>query len=221
MFSEQSLVTRLIWISLLFSIAESLVLGRWSLAFIAAATLGLSMTPLYVARWMHVRVPPSFMAAVVLFVWGTIFLGEVFDFYNRYWWWDIVMHGGSAIGFGLIGTVLVLIMFQGDRYAAPPIAIAFFAYCFAVSIGASWEVFEFSMDQLFGTNMQKSGLRDTMGDLIVDHVGAILGASAGFAYLKGQERGGLTRMIDDFVKRNPRFFKKLKDWQHKHDDTQG
>ena len=38
--------------------------------------------------------------------------------------------------------------------------------CFAITIGALWEVFEFGMDQLFGLNMQKSGLLDTMGDLI-------------------------------------------------------
>lgn len=217
MFSEQTIVTRLIWASLLISAAGALVTGRLSLAFVSLATLALSVVPLYVAKWMHIRVPPSFMGAVVLFVWGTIFLGEVFDFYYRYWWWDVVMHGGSAVGFGIIGFILVFIMFQGDRYAAPPIAIAFFAYCFAVSIGATWEVFEFSMDQLFGTNMQKSGLMDTMGDIIVDHIGAILGASAGFFYLKGQEKGGLTGIIHEFVSRNPRLFKRLKKWQDRQD----
>ncbi|MXN16466.1 hypothetical protein GR170_01360 [Pseudooceanicola sp. GBMRC 2024] len=211
MFREQTLVTRLIWLSLLFSMVEALVLGRWPLAFVALATLVLSMAPLLVARRVSIRIPPGFFTAIVLFIWGTIFLGEVFDFYNRYWWWDIVMHGGSAVGFGMIGVVLILMMFQGDRYAAPPLAMAFFAYCFAVSIGATWEVFEFSMDQAFGTNMQKSGLIDTMGDLIVDHVGAILGASAGYAYLKGQERGGLAGMINQFVERNPRLFNRLKD----------
>lgn len=217
MFRELSIVTKLIWLSLLFSIAESLILGRWSLAFIAAVTLTVSMAPFLVARWMHLRVPPSFMAAVVAFLWGTLFLGEVFDFYNRYWWWDVVMHGGSAIGFGMIGFILVFAMFQGDRYAAPPIAVAFFAYAFAVSIGATWEVFEFAMDQLFGLNMQKSGLEDTMWDLIVDHAGAIFGASVGFAYLKGQERGGLTRLIQQFVERNPRLFRQLKEWQDRRD----
>jgi len=47
------------------------------------------------------------------------------------------------------------------------------------SIGALWEVFEFGMDQIFGMNMQKSGLVDTMGDLIVDAIGAGLAAMSG------------------------------------------
>lgn len=208
MFRDQTLLTRLIWLALVLAAAEALITGRFSLAFVAVVTLGLSLTPVYVAKWAQITVPKSFMLAVVMFVGGTIFLGEVFDFYNRFWWWDIVMHGGSAVGFGLIGFVLVFMMFQGDRFAAPPSAIALFAFCFAVAIGAMWEIFEFSMDQLFGLNMQKSGLRDTMGDLIVDCAGALIGAGAGFAYLKGLQFGGITGVIEDFVRRNPRFFRK-------------
>ena len=208
MFRKQSLLTRAIWAALVLVAAEALITGRLSLAFIALLTLGLSMVPVYVARWAEVEVPPGFMLAVVAFVGGTIFLGEVFDFYNRFWWWDIAMHGGSAIGVGLTGFVLVFMMFQGDRFAAPPSAIAFFAFCFALAIGAMWEVFEFAMDQSFGTNMQKSGLDDTMGDLIVDMGGALIGAGSGYAYLRGRALGGLTGTIEYFVSRNPRLFRK-------------
>jgi hypothetical protein len=66
------------------------------------------------------------------------------------------------------------------------------------------------MDQAFGFKMQKSGLMDTMGDLIVDAVGAFIGAATGFGYLKGQARGGLAVLIDEFVTRNPRYFRRLR-----------
>ncbi|MEC7962588.1 MAG: hypothetical protein VX083_00735 [Pseudomonadota bacterium] len=194
---------------LIFAAAE-LFVGNWPAAFVALMTLLLSMAPLYVARWAEVVVPPSFILAIVLFVGGTLFLGETFDFYETFWWWDIVMHGGSAVGFGLIGFVLVFMMFQGDAFAAPPIAMAFFAFCFAMTIGAFWEIFEFAMDQMFGLNMQKSGLMDTMGDLIVDAIGAFVGASAGWLYLKylthDGPRRGLPAVIAEFIAKNPRFF---------------
>ncbi|MFD1158114.1 hypothetical protein [Roseovarius aestuarii] len=208
MFSEQTLLARVIWSVLAITALVAMIQTRWSLAFVALATLGLSLVPVLAARWAEVKVPPGFITAVVVFVGATLFLGEVFDFYERFWWWDIAMHGGSAVGFGLIGFVLVFMMFQGDRFAAPHFAITFFAFCFAVMIGVIWEVFEFSMDQLFGLNMQKSGLVDTMGDLIVDMIGAGLGAASGYAYLKGLQYGGLTGIIDEFVRRNPRFFRK-------------
>lgn len=206
MFRAQSLLTRIIWTLLAVLAFGALVSGRFSLGFLALITLAVSMAPLLVARWAKIAVPPGFIAAVVLFVGATLFLGEAYDFYDRFWWWDILLHGGSAVGFGLIGFVLVFMMFQGDRFAAPHFAIAVFAFCFAIAIGVIWEVFEFLMDQSFGLNMQKSGLVDTMGDLIVDMIGAFIGAASGYGYLKGRDRSGLSGMIGDFVRRNPRFF---------------
>ena len=206
MFADQTWLARIIWGLLALFALDAVFQGNWPLAFVSLATLALSLVPLFAARWAEVVVPPSFIAAIVVFVGGTLFLGEVFDFYNRFWWWDMVMHAGSAIGFGLIGFVLVFMMFQGDRYAAPPFAVAFFAFCFALAIGAFWEIFEFAMDQIFGLNMQKSGLMDTMADLIMDFIGALIGSGAGYAYLRGRAKGGLMGLIDDFVQRNPRFF---------------
>ena len=40
-------------------------------------------------------------------------LGEVGDFYERYWWWDVVLHGGSAVAFGLVGSLLMLMLAVG------------------------------------------------------------------------------------------------------------
>ncbi len=208
MFAEQTWLVRLIWLALSGVVLWALVTFRWEQAFVGMATLALSLTPVLAARWADIHVPPSFIAAIVMFIGGTVFLGEVFDFYERYWWWDMVMHGGSAVGFGLVGFVLVFMMFQGDRFAAPHFAVAVFAFCFAIAIGTFWEVFEFAMDQLFGLNMQKSGLNDTMGDLMVNGLGALLGASAGYAYLKERAGGGLPRVIAEFVDRNPRFFRR-------------
>ena len=145
-----------------------LVSANWSLAFVSTVTFFLTLLPRYIAGWLAIRLPGSFLVAITLFIFGTIFLGEAFDFYERYWWWDVVLHGGSAMGFGLIGFLFVFMLFEGDRFAAPPTAIAFMAFATAVTIGAVWEIFEFAMDQLFGLNMQKSGLVDTMWDLIVD-----------------------------------------------------
>lgn len=210
MFTEQTWVARLIWLALAGVVLTALFQLQLELAFVALATLALSLAPVVVARWADIRVPPSFIAAVVIFVGATMFLGEVLDFYERFWWWDIAMHGTSAVGFGLIGFVLVFMMFQGDRFAAPPVGLAFLSFCFAITIGTGWEIFEFAMDQIFGFNMQKSGLMDTMGDLIVNMLGALVAAATGFAYLKGQARGGLAAMIDEFVDDNPRFFSRFR-----------
>ncbi|MBV2359230.1 hypothetical protein KUH32_05570 [Thalassococcus sp. CAU 1522] len=197
-----------IWAFLTLELSVALVTGRWTTAFVAAATLGLSALPALFAARFDIRLPVSFFAAAVLFIFATIYLGEVGDFYERYWWWDIMLHGGSAMGFGLIGFLFVFMLFEGNRYAAPPIAVAFISFCFAVTIGAVWEIFEFGMDQLFGFNMQKSGLTDTMTDLIVNCAGAAVGAAAGYFYLKGRQLGGPIAAIEEFVRLNRRLFRK-------------
>jgi len=207
-FSKQSLVVYVIWAALALAFGVSLWELNWSLAFLSIITFALSLMPVFFADRFGIRLPTGFLAAIVAFIFATIFLGEAFDFYEKYWWWDILLHGGSAVGFGLTGFVFMLMLFEGDRYAAPAWAIGFFAFCFAMTMGALWEVFEFAMDQMFGMNMQKNGLMDTMTDFIVDAIGALIGAGAGFAYLKGQEKHGLPAMIAQFIKSNRAWFRK-------------
>jgi hypothetical protein len=203
--SDQAVLTWIIWAAAICAMLWALFAGRLELAFVAAVTLGLSMLPVVVSRYAGVAVPRTFMAFIVLFIFATLFLGESLDFYNRFWWWDMAVHGLSAIGFGIIGFLAVFMMFQGDRYSAPHFAVALFGFCFALAIGTLWEIFEFGMDQIFGLNMQKSGLMDTMSDLIVDALGALLGAASGYIFLK--KRGGmLSGLIEEFVSRNPRFY---------------
>ena len=207
---KQSYVVYLIWAVLALEFVVSMFEGRYSLAFIALATLSLSLAPMIFADRFHIRLPVRFFAGIVLFIFGTVYLGEAFDFYEKYWWWDVLLHGGSALGFGLIGFIFVFILFEGDRYAAPPWALSFMAFAIAVSIGVMWEIFEFAMDQTFGLNMQKSGLIDTMWDLIVDVIGAFVGAWAGYGYLQGRDKSGLAGMIREFVSKNRRLFRRRK-----------
>ena len=59
---------------------------------------------------------------------------------------------------------------------------------FAVGVVTLCEIFEFFVEQNFGFNMQKSGLIDTMWDLIVNSLGALLTSIAGyFYYTSGKE----------------------------------
>ncbi|WP_374641420.1 hypothetical protein [Tabrizicola sp.] len=186
----------------------ALVRGTWLAVFVALSALVLTTLPQLLANRVRLFLPNSFLAAIALFVLATIYLGEMRDFYNRLWWWDLVLHGTSAIGFGILGFLLILMLFEGDRYAAPPWAIGVLSFCAAMTVGALWEIFEYAMDQLFGLNMQKSGLDDTMSDLVVDAVGAGLAALAGAAYLKGRSLGfGVA--FDSFIDVNRPRFRKL------------
>jgi len=209
-FRRQPLPVQIIWVVLAVEFAVALWERQWPLAGVAVITFSLTLVPLAVVSRMGLRLPYAFIVGITAFIFATIFLGEAADFYNRYWWWDVVLHGGSALGFGLLGFLFTFTLFEGDRYAAPAWAVAMIAFSFAVTIGTLWEIFEFGMDMTFGTNMQKSGLIDTMGDLIVDVIGASIGGLAGYFYLKGRSLGGMTGILQDFIDRNHRLFRKFR-----------
>ena len=81
--------------------------------------------------------------------------------------------------------VYILNREKGVAFELSPIFVAIFSLCFAVSIGVIWEIIEFTIDTVFKLNMQKSGLVDTMWDLIIDFLAALAVSFSGYMYLKG------------------------------------
>ena len=206
--TPSTIVLTVIRTLLAFEAGVALLRGIWPAVFVTLAALVLTVVPGFLAGRIGLRLPQSFLAAIALFVLATLYLGEVRDFSGRFWWWDRVLHFGSAMGFGILGFLLVFMLFHGDRFAAPPWALGVLSFCLAMTVGALWEIFEYAMDVLFGLNMQKSGLPDTMGDLIVDALGAALAALAGIVYL--QDRAGRLRApFDQFIATNRSRFRKL------------
>ena len=107
-------------------------------------------------------------------------------------------HFFSGAMLGALGFILVEWLNASEKVhvSLSPAFISLFAFCFALSCGAVWEIYEFSCDTLLGLNMQKYmtgagemlagrlALRDTMKDIIVDAASAALMAVLGFARLK-------------------------------------
>ncbi|MBT5483988.1 MAG: hypothetical protein HOK55_04615, partial [Gammaproteobacteria bacterium] len=135
-------------------------------------------------------------------------------YYTIFWWWDLVLHSGSAFIMGVLGFLLVYVLNEKKEIELNLNRnfVALFAFMLAVGIGALWEVFEFTVDQLFGLNMQKSGLQDTMWDLIVDVIGAAIISFLGWGYIQTRETDSfLERWIEDFINNNPHFFQEKND----------
>src|SRR5690554_4074704 len=194
------------------------VIGQsWFTAFLTSMIIAITFFPVLFERKFRIHIPPEMQLLAIGFVFASLFLGEVRDYYTRFWWWDIVLHTSSGVLLGILGFLLVHILNEVERldFHMKPGFVAFFAFLFALGTGALWEIFEFAMDLLFGTNMQKpmlgdpSGLTDTMWDLIVDALGALFISLLGWRYLRNPGKESfLERWINEFVTRNPRLFRK-------------
>lgn len=114
---------------------------------------------------------------VLFLIFGAQALGTVLGFYNQYIWWDIMLHTLSGFIFFYAGIEIW-------NYINKENIILKICFAFLISIFCAviWEFFEFGMDYFFSTNMQitqglygKHAIKDTMIDMLVATLGAVLG----------------------------------------------
>ena len=187
---------------------------QWMHAFLVVGIMAAMLLPILLKPHLAGHVPHEVQIFVIGFVFATLFLGEVRDYYERFWWWDLLLHGTAGLLLGILGFMIVYVLNENQRVDMHmrPSFLALFAFCFSQAIGAVWEIFEFAMDELFGLTMQKpmlgdaSGLTDTMWDLIVNAIGAAIISVAGWRYLRRVRTSPLESWSKRFIDRNPRLF---------------
>lgn len=195
-----------------------IVSERWMHAFLVIGVMTATAVPVVVRKKSGMTIPSELQIMAILFVFATLFLGEVRAYYERIWWWDLALHATAGLLLGLFGFLIVYILNDNDHVdlRMRPSFVTLFAFFFGVGIGALWEIFEFGMDQIFGFNMQKpmgadpSGLTDTMWDLIVDALGAATMSFIGWHNIKDVRRGRIDGWVRQLIERNPQLFERMR-----------
>jgi hypothetical protein len=207
-------ITRVLQTIMIIAATIAVYEQQWLNVFIVAAISGMCLLPGLVSRRTTVYIPPEFQLMAIVFVFASLFLGEIGNYYQRFWWWDILLHGSSGLLMGILGFLLVYVLNSDPnvRLRMSPGFIAVFAFAFAMTVGALWEIFEFAMDSLFGMSMQtpmlgdESGLTDTMIDMIVNAIAALIIAVIGYVYMKYESQSFIEKLIEKVIATNPQFF---------------
>jgi hypothetical protein len=195
----------------IFAIALSALYQRqWLVAFSGFVVLLLTFAPAIIEHRLRLTLPVEFTLITSVFLFASFALGEVRDFYELFWWWDLALHGLSAMIIGMIGFLGIYVFYMTNRIKVAPGWMATITFALAVSVGSMWEIFEFLMDWFFGLNMQKSGLVDTMTDLMINATGAAIAALVGYFYVRDEDSLFMRR----FIRRCARFRKE-------HNEEQG
>lgn len=156
--------------------------------------LSLQLPPLLEKIWKF-DFSVLFILLYHAFLFCAIYLGEIQRYYSKIALWDDILHLSSGIMTGIFGYMLLSVIERKNQNRAGtfshPATIILFAFCFACAVGLIWEIYEFVLDHLFDLNMQKyrldngtqlighTALTDTMKDIIIDAVGALIGALTG------------------------------------------
>lgn len=222
-----------------FSVIRQFFLGNYHNMFLGILTLILFMVPQFLDKKMSVTIPVGLETVILIFIFSAEILGEINAFYVKIPIWDSILHTTNGFLMAAIGFALIDLFNRSEKFSIKmsPYFVAFFAFCFSMTVGVLWEFFEFSMDQFFGLDMQKDwivtainsvklnpiganvpihvdvqsvvingeqwnlggyldiGLIDTMKDLIVNFIGAVVFSVIGILYLKNRERGKLAASL--------------------------
>ena len=123
------------------------------------------------------------LIVVILFA----IIGEL-GFYQKFYWWDLLLHFIAGVCFVSIGL--------GIARCVPGLKLGhmlIFSFMFTLSLHVMWELLEFACDLIFHINMQRwhfhpdypdtygkiinersPGIIDTMTDIIANITGAVL-----------------------------------------------
>ena len=154
--------------------------------------------PNVILKRRRIEIPSNLYLLYVIFLFCAIFLGEIRNFYHIIPYWD------TALGFSFIS--LLNDEENIHHLNLTPFFVAFFAFNFAITMGVVWEVYEFVVDGVLGTNMQKfalvngslltgrEALIDTMQDLMVDGIGAFIISFIGYISLK-YNKGWIEKLL--------------------------
>lgn len=201
--------------------------------FFCLLALILFAIPSFIESRTRINIPPALENTILFFIFAAQILGEMRSYYVAYPFWDTMLHTtngflAAAIGFSLVD---ILNQSQEDRFRLSPFFVAIVAFCFSMTIGVLWEFFEYFMDVVFTTDMQKDtivhaissvmldptgqqkvvtidnitsvvingvdlglggyldiGLHDTIKDMFVNFLGALVFSVAGYFYVKNRKQ---------------------------------
>ncbi|MBP3502448.1 MAG: hypothetical protein J6K42_03095 [Clostridia bacterium] len=214
--------------------------GNFENVFMCILTLILFLIPVFIDRKLNIKLPDTLEKIILLFIFSAEILGEVQNFYGIFKNWDTILHTINGFLCAAIGFSMIDILNRSEKFHTKmkPIFVGVVAFCFSMTIGVLWEFFEYGMDNIFKTDMQKDrivqsissveinpekennpivvdninktviyyvqkdgtskeltidggyldiGIKDTMKDLIVNFIGAMVYSFIGYFYIKGRD----------------------------------
>lgn len=210
------------------SFIRQICLHNYEGAFFCALALLLLYLPSLIQVKLHIELPPLLESIILFFIFAAEILGEVNAFYIEIPIWDTLLHTLNGFLAAAVGFSLVWLLNADERltFDLSPLFLVIVAFSFSMTIGVLWEFFEFTMDMLVHSDMQKDiiinniytvaldvtrsnkvvalkdithvlingkdlglggyldiGLIDTMKDLLVNFIGAIVFSLIGYLYL--------------------------------------
>ncbi len=228
-------------IMVILAMVRQIINQNYENVFLCALTLLLLLIPGILRSTFKLMFPTPLEITMLVFIFAAEILGELEAFYIKFPHWDTLLHAVNGFLCAAAGFSLIDILNNSKRFHMnlSPLFAAIVAFCVSMTVGVVWEFFEFSVDVILETDMQKDtvithfsttyidptssnkaikirdindvsvngeslgingyldiGLIDTMEDLFVNFIGALIFSVAGYFYIKYRKK---KPFIEDFI----------------------
>ncbi len=127
----------------------------------------------FIEKIFKIKINDGLKFAYILFVFVAHFLGANVELYNKIYWFDKFTHFVS----GILTTFVAIFILVKNKHNKNLVFNILFLIFFSLAIAALWEIFEYLSSYYLNLDPQRvalTGVSDTMGDIIVAFLGAIM-----------------------------------------------
>lgn len=150
-------------ILIILCLIRELMLGHMENVFLCILSLILFLIPSFIERKFQIDFPSSFEQIVYLFIFSAEILGEINNFYGYIPFWDTVLHTINGFLCASLGFSLIYILNNKiSTFKISAIFVALVSFCFSMTVGVTWEIFEYACDNLIYKDMQKDSYVDSI-----------------------------------------------------------
>lgn len=136
---------------------RQIIQGNLSNVLLCILTLILFLVPSILSKTLKIEFPDTLEIIVYAFIFSAEILGEINEFYIHINNFDSIIHTINGFIMAGIGLSLVDILNNdpNTKFSLKPIYVVLCTFCFSMTTGVIWEIFEYSMDKIFYMDMQK------------------------------------------------------------------
>jgi hypothetical protein len=126
----------------------------------------LLFVPFIIQKLSKLKFGPWLVIALLLYIFGGTTMGTVYNFHRHVPHWDTLFH--AITGFIATGFGVTLFVELNKKVKLSPMSLVIGAFCFSMTIGVIWEIYEFGADMVFKTDMQDSWIVNNVASFHLD-----------------------------------------------------
>lgn len=170
--------------------------GVYSKCFQAALIITVLLLFRGLIAWTKWDFPPALRFSILIFIAITMMFANLFGMYGVIPYLDKIEHLGSGVILFYVGQfVLKKILRRKKVKSLPANIMIWFSLYFSIAMAGVWEIYEFTVDHLFGLTAQNGSLSDTMLDIICGAIAAI--GTAIYMFYKVRKNQKLVENVDE------------------------